>query len=185
MKNVIDTGAVRRAAEALKRYKEAKTALEARITENEKWYRLRHWEVMRRGVKGREEPSSAWLFSAISSKHADAMDTFPSPTVLPREESDRLTAERLSKVLPVIMERNRFGQTYSDCWWYKLKNGTAAYGVFWGNALDGGVGDVSLKKLDLLNVFWQLGITDISESRNLFIVDLKDTDLMLRGVSAA
>ena len=176
----IDTAAIRRAAETLKAYKSAKQSLESRIVENERWYKLRHWEVLRRGTKGREEPASAWLFSALASKHADAMDAFPSPTVLPREESDRETARRLSDILPVIMERSRFEQTYSDCWWYKLKNGTAVYGIFWDSELDGGVGDISVRKLDLLNVFWQPGITDISQSRNLFIVDLKDTDLLLR-----
>lgn len=180
MKKPIDTAALKRAAETLRTYKAAKQSLENRIVENERWYKLRHWEVLRRASdKGRQEPVSAWLFSSIASKHADAMDAFPSPTVLPREESDRDTANQLSQVLPVIMERNHFEQTYSDCWWYKLKNGTAVYGVFWDNSLDCGIGDISIKKLDLLNVFWQPGITDISQSRNLFIVDLKDTDLLL------
>lgn len=179
MKKPIDSAAVKRAAETLKAYKTAKQSLENRIIENERWYKLRHWELLRRNSdSGREQPVSAWLFSSIASKHADAMDAFPSPCVLPREESDRETARQLSQVLPVIMERNRFQQTYSDCWWYKLKNGTAVYGIFWDKSLDCGIGDISIKKLDLLNVFWQPGITDISQSRNLFIVDLKDTDLL-------
>ncbi|MBO4583482.1 MAG: hypothetical protein J5756_00275 [Clostridia bacterium] len=177
-KNTITSADVRRAAETLKKYKAAKASLERRIVENERWYKLRHWEVMRKNGADREQPVSAWLFSSLASKHADAMDAFPVANVLPREESDRPAAEQLSKVLPVILERNGFEQTYSDCWWYKLKNGTAVYGVFWDGELDGGVGDVSVRKLDLLNVFWQPGVTDIQQSRNLFIVGLKDTDLL-------
>ena len=176
--NTITTADVRRAAETLKKYKAAKASLEKRVVENERWYKLRHWEVLRKSAADREQPVSAWLFSSLASKHADAMDAFPVANVLPREESDRPAAERLSKVLPVIFERCGFEQTYSDCWWYKLKNGTAVYGVFWDSSLDGGVGDVSVRKLDLLNVFWQPGITDIQQSRNLFIVGLQDTDLL-------
>lgn len=178
MNNTITTADVRRAAETLKKYKAAKASLEKRVVENERWYKLRHWEVLRKSAADREQPVSAWLFSSLASKHADAMDAFPVANVLPREESDRPAAERLSKVLPVIFERCGFEQTYSDCWWYKLKNGTAVYGVFWDSSLDGGVGDVSVRKLDLLNVFWQPGITDIQQSRNLFIVGLQDTDLL-------
>ena len=179
-KNTITSADVRRAAETLKKYKAAKASLERRVVENERWYKLRHWEVLRKNGADREQPVSAWLFSSLASKHADAMDAFPTANVLPREESDRAAAEQLSKVLPVILERSGFEQTYSDCWWYKLKNGTAVYGVFWDPALDGGVGDVSVRKLDLLNVFWQPGITDIQQSRDLFIVGLRDTDLLLR-----
>ena len=178
MNNTITTADVLRAAETLKKYKAAKASLEKRVVENERWYKLRHWEVLRKNGADREQPVSAWLFSSLASKHADAMDAFPTANVLPREESDRPAAERLSKVLPVIFERCGFEQTYSDCWWYKLKNGTAVYGVFWDSSLDGGVGDVSVRKLDLLNVFWQPGITDIQQSRNLFIVGLQDTDLL-------
>ncbi|MBQ6553472.1 MAG: hypothetical protein IJL83_07660 [Clostridia bacterium] len=178
MNNTITTADVRRAAETLKKYKAAKASLEKRVVENERWYKLRHWEVLRKSAADREQPVSAWLFSSLASKHADAMDAFPVANVLPREESDRPAAERLSKVLPVVFERCGFEQTYSDCWWYKLKNGTAVYGIFWDPSLDGGVGDVSVRKLDLLNVFWQPGITDIQQSRDLFIVGLQDTDLL-------
>ena len=178
MNNTITTADVRRAAETLKKYKAAKASLEKRVVENERWYKLRHWEVLRKSAADREQPVSAWLFSSLASKHADAMDAFPVANVLPREESDRPAAAQLSKVLPVVFERCGFEQTYSDCWWYKLKNGTAVYGVFWDPSLDGGVGDVSVRKLDLLNVFWQPGITDIQQSRDLFIVGLQDTDLL-------
>ena len=77
-----------------------------------------------------------------------------------------------------MLERNDFEQVYSDAWWYKLKQGTACYGVFWDNALENGLGDIAIKRLDLLNVFWEQGVTDIQKSRNLFIVDLVDNDIL-------
>ena len=59
------------------------------------------------------EPSSAWLFNAILNKHADAMDNYPEPVVLPASAATRRSAKVLSSVLPVILEYNDYEQTYS------------------------------------------------------------------------
>ena len=77
---------VRAAGETLRRYQAGKARLEKRIVEDEQWYRLRHWDLIRRreAADGPEEPSSAWLFNAILNKHADAMDNYPALSVLPR-----------------------------------------------------------------------------------------------------
>ncbi len=170
------------AIETLQRYKNGKANLENRIVENELWWRLRHWETVRKGLLNREkpgaapEPTSAWLFNAIINKHADAMDNYPEPVVLPREQSDEQSAKTLSEVLPVVLENNDFEQTYSDNWTEKLKHGTAAYGVFWNADKENGLGDVDVRAIDLLKLFWEPGIDDIQQSRNLFIVDLVPVD---------
>ena len=183
--NAIGEKQIAEAISTLKKYKEGKSNLEERIIQNEQWYRLRHWEVMRskyssgdNAAKGRPEPSSAWLFNALANKHADAMDNFPDPSILPREKNDVQDAKSLSSVIPVVLERNDFEETYSDAWWYKLKMGTVPYGVFWDPSLENGLGDISIKKLDILNLFWEPGITDLQKSRNLFIVDLVDNDIL-------
>lgn len=172
---------IQEAADILTRYKQGKANLESRIVEDELWWEGRHWEAVRgKGKAGedRAEPTSAWLFNCIMNKHADAMDNYPEPIVLPRERSDEETAKILSSVLPVLMEYNDFEQTYSDNWWEKLKHGTAAYGIFWNPRKENGLGDVDIHGIDLLNLFWEPGITDIQKSRNLFIVDLVDEDLL-------
>ena len=190
---------IRRAAEILCKYKEGKVNLENRIVDDELWWELRHWESIRKG-KGRSgaphgrdgmpidttvntagvqpEPSSAWLFNSILNKHADAMDNYPEPIVLPRERDDEQSAKILSSVLPVILEYNDYEQSYSDNWWEKLKHGTAVYGVFWGNEKENGLGDVDIQEIDMLKLFWEPGITDIQKSRNMFLVDLVDEDLL-------
>lgn len=172
-----------KAVETLKKYKDGKTNLENLIVENEQWYKLRHWDVAKKEAgeaqdSSRPEPTSAWLFNSLVNKHADAMDNYPEPNVLPREPRDKKDAETLSSIIPVVLERNKFEKTYSDAWWYKLKHGTSAYGVFWNSSLENGLGDVDIKKLDLLNLFWEPGITDIQKSRNLFITSLEDKDLL-------
>ena len=178
----IDREAVLKARTTMSKYKEGKTNLEERIVENEQWYKLRHWEQMRR--KNAEnanqvEPVSAWLFNSIANKHADAMDNFPSPNVLPREEGDKGEAETLSSILPVILDQNDFEETYDNYWDYKLKSGTGVLGVFWDKDKMNGLGDISIKKIDLLNLFWEPGITNIQDSKNLFYADLWDNDTLL------
>ena len=176
---VIGREQIQAAQLTLQKYKEGKANLEQRIVENEQWFKLRHWECMRKSVTNQVEPSSGWLFNAIANKHADAMDNFPSPNVLPREEGDKGEAEMLSSILPVILEQNDFEETYDNVWDYKLKAGTGIYGVFWDKEKMNGLGDIAIKKVDIINLFWESGITDIQRSRNLFHVELADNDLLL------
>lgn len=183
---------VERGIDLLTKYKDGKSNLENRIVNDELWWELRHWEgIGQRKAKrvdksGKEvtstppepKPSSAWLFNTIQNKHADAMDNYPEPVVLPRERSDEQSAKTLSQILPVVQEYNHFEQVYSDNWWEKLKHGTAVYGIFWDPQKDNGLGDIEIRDIDLLKLFWEPGITDIQKSRNLFIVDLVDNDLL-------
>ena len=183
---------VERGIDLLKKYKDGKSNLENRIVNDELWWELRHWEgigqskAKRVDKNGKEvtstppepKPSSAWLFNTIQNKHADAMDNYPEPVVLPRERSDEQSAKTLSQILPVVQEYNHFEQVYSDNWWEKLKHGTAVYGIFWDPQKDNGLGDIEIRDIDLLKLFWEPGITDIQKSRNLFIVDLVDNDLL-------
>ena len=171
------------AAETLRSYAAGKRALESRVVEDELWWELRHWETMRRsfsksGKYAGPEPSSAWLFNTLLNKHADMMDNIPEPIVLPREPGDAESARILSQVLPAVMERCDFTATYADQAWEKLKHGTAVYGVFWDGTAENGLGDVDIRGIDLLKLFWEPGITDIQRSRNLFIVDLVDTEAL-------
>ena len=176
---VIGKEQIHEAQLTLQKYKEGKHNLELRIVENEQWFKLRHWECMRKSETNQVEPSSGWLFNAIANKHADAMDNFPSPNVLPREEGDKAQAEMLSSILPVILEQNDFEETYDNVWDYKLKAGTGIYGVFWDKEKLNGLGDISIRKVDIINLFWESGITDIQRSRNLFHVELADNDMLL------
>ena len=176
---VIGREQIQAAQLTLQKYKEGKSNLETRIVENEQWFKLRHWECMRKAETNQVEPSSGWLFNAIANKHADAMDNFPSPNVLPREEGDKGEAEMLSSILPVILEQNDFEETYDNVWDYKLKAGTGIYGVFWDKEKLNGLGDITIKKVDIINLFWESGITDIQRSRNLFHVELADNDLLM------
>lgn len=181
MKNEAPIGPdrLRRARQDLNRYREGKANLERRVIENEQWYRLRHWECIRRGAGSQVEPTSGWLFNAIANKHAEAMDNYPSPNVLPREEGDREKAQALGSILPVILQQEDFEDTYDRVMDDKLKSGTGIYGVFWDPEKLEGLGDISIRRVDILNLYWEGGITDIQQSRNVFYLRLWDNDLLL------
>ncbi len=164
--------------EEFRRYKEHKKLFDRRVIENNRWFKSRY-----QGEQTEEMPSptTPYLFNAIANKHADAMDNYPAPNVLEREEKDRELAETFTRILPIQLDLCNFRRTYSRGWWYKLKNGAACYGVFFNPGLRGGLGDIDIRKIDLLNLFWEPGITDIQESRFLFLTALCDvTELQER-----
>lgn len=176
---------IREAAQVLMKYKQGKANLENRIIEDEEWWRLNHWSMIRHKEQdengktvnakaAQPEPTSAWLFNTIMNKHADAMDNFPEPIVLPREKSDEETAKTLSQVIPVLLDYNSFDEIYSDAWDSKLISGTAVYGAFWNSRKENGLGDIDIREIDILKVFWEPGIKKIQDSKNLFICDLID-----------
>lgn len=170
-KNDQASDAAKRRADAFqstfRRYREGKTQHDQRIVENDRWYRSQHWDLIR-SKKPRDaaepEPTSAYLWNTLANRHGDLMDAFPEPVFVEREESDKPEAEMLSKVVKVVLERGKFHTTYSNNAWYKCKAGTSCYGVFWDQTLEGGMGDISVKKVDLLRLFWEPGVDDVQDS---------------------
>ena len=173
---------IQEAYQTLLKYREGKASLEHRLLENQKWYTLRQWEYLR--IKEHErnpkqvEPTSAWLFNSIANRHASAMDNFPSANILPREEGDKGEAKALSAVIPVVMDQCNIEQTYSDIMDDKYESGTGMYGVFWDSSKQNGLGDIEFTNVDLLQLFWEPGITEIQDSRNVFYVSIMDNDLL-------
>lgn len=175
-KKAITTEDVRRASEILGKYISSKANFDKQIRENEEWWRLNHWSVLRaesKDPKAKERPTSAWTFNSIVNKHADMMDNIPTSVVMPREKNDEESAKKLTSILPVINERCGFEKVYSDNGWYKLKNGLSVYAVLWDNDA-GPLGDVAVKKVDVLNIFWEPNISDIQDSQNVFVLTEKD-----------
>ena len=159
---------VRQAGRLLREYKAGKAALESRIVDNEQWYRLRHGDKVGEKALGEAEAVSAWLFNSIANKHADAMDNFPEAVILPREEGDTAEAQMLSSIIPVVLEQCEFEQTYSDVWDYKLKAGTGIYGIFWDKSKLNGLGDITIRKIDIINLFISIAIIIYLQSIGIF-----------------
>lgn len=172
------------AQDRLERYKQGKANYDARIIENEDWWRFLHWQNFHRNPRTLEnkkqnfnaKPVSAWLFNSIMNKHADALDNYPEPAVLARARDDEDAAKKLSTILPVVLENCRFEATYSTDWWDKLKNGVGIYGVFYNPKLLNGIGDIDIRPIDVLNMYWEPGVQDIQDSKDVFLLTLKDND---------
>ena len=107
----------------LERYRAGKASVDARAISAESWWKLRNSGeedrqdgIARDGFRSR----SGWLHNVVTNKHADAMEAYPEPVVLPREPGDRQEAQTLSAILPVILEQNQFEKTWSEAMWQKL-----------------------------------------------------------------
>jgi len=181
---VIGKKEIEEAYQTLLKYKEYKADIEERFISNERIWKMEHWEVSEEhefGNRGKDslsriKPRSAHLFNTILNKHADAMDNRPDANILPRSKDDEETAKQLSEIIPVILEQNDFDKTYSDLEWYKNKNGVGCYGVFWSNDKNNGLGDIDIKKVDVLSLYWKSGISNIQDSPNVFFVTMVDND---------
>lgn len=177
-RSVIGETQINKAKDLLKKYRQGKASLDKRIVENDQWWRLRHWDVVGRKAENDLQPASAWLFNSVANKHGDAMDNAPEPVVLPREPGDEQDAKSLSEILPVIAEHNDFEATYSDAMWDKCKSGTAAYCVTWDTEAENGLGDISIRRASVLNLFWEPGVTNIQDSSNLFYTSMIDNEIL-------
>ena len=173
----IDDKVVVRASEILRKYKEGKANLEQKIIANEEFWKLRQWNYMHDG-KDDFKPATAWLWSCIQSRYSDAMDSYPTCNFQPRQADDKAEAVKLSAIVPVILEQNRYEDVYSNVVWYTLKHGGSIQGVFWDGSKHNGLGDVCVKKIDFINFFWEPGITDIQESQNIFNTELVSNSIL-------
>lgn len=166
----------------LHQYKAGKANTDRRIIASENWWKLRNTLEEQKeteiGLDGGFTSRSGWLHNVIVSKHADAMESFPAPTFLPREENDRQEAELLKAIVPCILEHNQFEKTYSDAMWQKMKTGTGAYKIIWDGKLLNGLGDIRVERVNLLNLYWQPGITDIQQSRYFFQTEMVEKEVL-------
>ena len=168
---------LRQFMEILREYSAGLRQTRERVIASENWWKLRN--AREEGAREGYRSVSGWLHNVITSKHADLMENYPEPVILPREEGDVEEARALSAIIPCILEQNHFDAVWSDAMWQKCKSGTACYKVLWDQSLHGGLGDVAICRVDLLNLYWEPGVTDIQRSRYLFHTELRDKDLLV------
>ena len=162
---------IRAAFSRLEIFRSGKAELDDRIKKEEEWWKIRHWEMVN-GNKKDLQPSSAWTFNAIINKHADLMEQMPKATCLPREKSDEKSASIISDIFPVILDGTKWGKEYSKDCYYFIKHGTSCLRTTWDKSLAQGLGDVKIASVELLNFFWEPGITDLQASSDVFEVEL-------------
>ena len=164
----------------LERYSAGLRQTRSRIISSENWWKLRNASEEQRQDRedGGFRSVSGWLHNVIVSKHADLVEGYPEPVLLPREEGDRAEARTLSAIVPCILEQNQFETVWSDAMWQKCKTGTACYKILWDPGKLCGLGDISIRRVNLLNLYWEPGVTDIQKSRYFFHTELCDRELL-------
>lgn len=174
----IDEMRIREANQLLMDYKSAKAYTDARIIRNQEWWRQHNWQQIdeERGVTGTQpvKTNTAWLKASIISKHADYMEAYPEPLFIARNAEDEPEAKHLSEILPVVLRQIHFEETYSAVGWQMGVEGTGLYGVTWDGQADGGMGQICIKKVNVLNIYAEPGIEDIQDSTNVFCVREED-----------
>lgn len=166
----------------LREYNAGLKKTKSRIIASENWWKLHNTNEEQKtteiGKDGGFVSRSGWMHNVIVSKHADAMEAMPEANILPREPSDREEADTLSAIIPCILEQNDFEQTYSDVSWQKMKTGTGVYKIIYDQSKLNGLGDISINRANILNLFWEPAISDIQKSRYFFHTELVDKDLL-------
>ena len=138
---VVSSDKVREARARFEKYKAARASLNQRLTDNEQFWKMRHWEGK---TKNENVNPTGWLLNAVHSKHADMMDGYPEPSIRAKEQGDVLEAKLLSQIVPVILEQTGFKKTYSKVCRDKINKGTGVYGIFWDSTKHFGMGDISI-----------------------------------------
>lgn len=177
LKQKIGQEEILHAAQILRKYKEGKARLEAKIIANEEFWKLRQWNY-HNDEKDEFKPATAWLWKMIQGRYSDVMDSYPTCNFQPRQMDDKDEAKKLSSIVPIILAQNKYDETYSDIAWYMLKNGGCIQAVMWDSSKHNGMGDISIKKIDFLNFFSEPGVTDIQKSENIFTTELMSNRIL-------
>ncbi len=170
---------VKKLLSQLKIYQEAKKKQDQNAIIYERWFESKHWQYIKGNQKELgHEPTTPFILNAVWNKHADAMDNYPEPVFLEREENDKAEADKLTAVMPLILEKNDFEKVYSDVWWQKLKQGTGIYYVGWDSSKESGLGDIVINKIDVLRFFAQPHIDNLQDSRYIFLLSIVETEAL-------
>lgn len=161
------------------RYRKGKKVLEERIKEEDLWWRRRHWEMFKTEQDGKKRvPAGAQLFNAIENKISDICDNIPECAFLARSQDDEPTADMLTDVMPAMLEQNDIESAFMAVTREKVTTGTGIYAVTWDTSKMNGIGDVHIRSVSPLNLYWEPGVRDIQESPALFFVDFLPNEVL-------
>lgn len=176
--DVINVDRISKASAILDEYRKGKQVLEQKTIENEDFWKQRQYECYTRPNNEQFIPASAWLWNCIVNKHSQLVAAYPKFNIIPRRKENEAEAEVLTEIMPIVLRQAGYRKTYSKVSRYKVTQGTGVTGVFWDGNADNGIGNVVLKKCDLLSLFWEPGITDIQDSPHFFSVNLVDSETL-------
>lgn len=163
------------ANEAFRTYKSEKEKLMNRIKDDEAYYRNLYTRSLD-DIKKNMRCDTSFIFSGIENALADASENYPVPNILARSAKGEKAAEKISKVLPVILDRVCFKKSYKTAVRDKLKYGTAVYGAFY----DNNSGDIDIRSIDITDIYVDMHISDIQDSSFVFVAAAVPNEVLKR-----
>ncbi|MBQ3427384.1 MAG: hypothetical protein IJH37_09635 [Clostridia bacterium] len=162
-----------KARESFEAYRSDKEPLMARIRDNERFYKKSYSHITH-NLEKVMTCDTPLIFSAIENARADAIDNYPSVTILEREPDGTRAAELLTKIIPAQLEISEFKRAYKENIRSKLKYGTAVYGVFF----DKVTGNIDIKGIDIADVYVDMNVSDVQDSPFVFIAAAVENDTL-------
>ena len=144
----------------LQKYKAGKAALDKRIVDNELWFRMGHWKNYQNPMMEASPSLPVGGCSTALPTSTPMPWTITRPPTFCPGADDAQTAQVLSSILPVVLEQADYEQVYSDTWWRKLKQ-APGQGRVLGPGGRGGVGEIAIRPMNLLMLYWEPGVADI------------------------
>lgn len=166
---------INEALEAYRTYKADREPLIQRIRDNEAFYK-KSYERLHGDIETTMECDTPFIFASIENCRADAIDNYPNANIIEREPEGTEVAELLSKVVEAQLELSDFKCVYKDNIRNKLKYGTAVYGVFY----DEPSGDIDIRSIDILDVYVDMHIPNIDDSRFVFVSAAIENDVLIQ-----
>ncbi len=173
-KGKVNKNLIIEALDAYKTYKADREPLITRIRDNEAFYKM-SYDRLYNGINETMACDTPFIFSAIENCRADAIDNYPAANIIERAPEGSEVAELLHKVIEAQLEMTDFKKVYKDNIRNKLKYGTAVYGVFY----DAGTKNIDLKAIDILDVYVDMHIPDVEDSRFVFINGAVENDILI------
>ncbi|MGN0163730.1 MAG: hypothetical protein ACI4EA_09180 [Candidatus Ornithomonoglobus sp.] len=161
------------ACECFRDYSADKEALIDRIKDDEKLYRS-WYEKSSRSLKKNFQTSTSFIFSSIENACATSSENFPAANILERSPDGTAVADTLSMIIPVVLDNGGFRKTYKGNIRNKLKYGTSVYSITYNDE----TGNIDIRSVDLLDIFVDYNISDIQDSKFIFVVSSVDNDLL-------
>lgn len=167
IQSIKDRQFVEDAYKLFKEFYERTQPFRDKCKENDEYWKANHW--FNKKVSPQEpQPVTPILFSTIESMLADIMDNFPTAVILPVEPGDEAVAKDLSDIVPSILQRRNFKETFRKNKRSMLKKGASVTEVMWDKDLYNGLGDINVINWDIRNFLWDVKCEDIQEGRACF-----------------
>ena len=163
------------ALEAYRIYKSDKELLMQRVRDNERYYR-ECYSATTDALRNNAACNTSFIMSAIENICSDASESYPEPNILEREPEGENAADALSKLIPITLDRANFRKIFKEGTRNKAKYGTAIYGVFYDEELC----DVDIRCIDICDIFVDMHISNIQDSRFMFTSAAIDNDTLKR-----